>query len=312
MISIPGKTICSGNLVYDILVRPVDQTPFGTTQWVDTIEPHLGGNGANTSYAMAILGAPVRLLGAVGEDDFAAPVLAALGRVGIDLTCVERSQHPTATSVVLVQTGGARCFLHRPGVSREVFAQPIDFIRHQREGCSHYHLANIFALAHLRRSAPETLAASRAAGLTTSLDTGWDARGDWMAVLGPCLPHLDLLFVNEDEARMLSGSEDPAQAAGFLLSRGVREVIVKVGPLGCHLFFEGRHEHVLAYPVEALDTTGAGDCFAGAFLAGLWHGRGYVESARLANAVGALNVQRLGAVEGLRSYADTLAWMAAR
>ena len=59
-----------------------------------------------------------------------------------------------------------------------------------------------------------------------------------------------------------------------------------------------------------VDTTGAGDCFAGAFLAALVRGNSYQEAARFANAVAALTIQRLGASTGVRSWEETVAWMA--
>ena len=64
--------------------RAYDDSPWGTTSFVDIIEPHPGGNGANTSLALAALGVPVRLLGAVGRDEPGRFVLDALRRAGVD------------------------------------------------------------------------------------------------------------------------------------------------------------------------------------------------------------------------------------
>ncbi|MGH9664988.1 MAG: carbohydrate kinase family protein, partial [Bryobacteraceae bacterium] len=115
MIRIQGSILCAGNLVFDILVRPVDTPRYGTTTWVDAIERHLGGNGANTAYGLALLGAPVRVLGAVGRDAFGEQVLAWLASAGVDLSEVERVGASTAASVVLVAANGERCLLHYPG-----------------------------------------------------------------------------------------------------------------------------------------------------------------------------------------------------
>src|SRR5260221_12396322 len=90
-------------------------------------------------------------------------------------------------------------------------------------GASHGHVANPLALPQLRLRAPESLARARKAGLTTSLDTGWDARGRWLEDIEGCLPHLDLFFMNQDEARMLSGSPDPEQAARRMHALGGRD-----------------------------------------------------------------------------------------
>lgn len=175
-----AKVICSGNFVLDILVRPIDSFPWGTTTRVESIEQHLGGNGANTSYALAKLGVPVQALGMVGVDAFGETVLAVLASAGVDLSGVARSPAGTATSIGLVNSRGERQFLHRLGASAEVFPNPLHFDGRLAEGFSHYHLASPFALPRLRPHLVETLRNAKEAGLTTSLDTQWDAEGRWL------------------------------------------------------------------------------------------------------------------------------------
>jgi sugar/nucleoside kinase (ribokinase family) len=179
-------------------------------------------------------------------------------------------------------------------------------------GMSHFHLANIFALPQMRRRAPESLRNAREAGLTTSLDTGWDARGRWLEDIEGCLPYLDLLFLNQDEARMLSGFADPDQAARRMQALGAGDVIIKLGAEGCAVFTSDGVSRFAGFQVEVVDTTGAGDCFVGGFLAALSEGCDYSGAARFANAVGALSVQKLGAINGVRTRAETEAWLRGR
>jgi sugar/nucleoside kinase (ribokinase family) len=301
--------LCCGNLVHDIAVSPISQVVWGRSIWVDSIEDGFGGNGANTSYTLAKLGTPVRLAGMVGSDDAGNRVVAILQAVGVDTSCVERCNLPTPATVALVNPDGARALLHRLGASKEAFKDPIEWTPELTRGCSWFHLANVFALPRLRPRAKEIVAQARENGLSVSIDTGWDARGEWMDVLGPCLPYTDLLFVNEDEARELTGSADPLDAARAFERQGARNVVVKLGAAGC-LVCSG--EHAVSSPgfrVKVVDTTGAGDCFAGGFLAALQHGFSYVEAAHFANAVGALSVQRFGGTPGLLNFEDTLTWI---
>jgi sugar/nucleoside kinase (ribokinase family) len=256
-----------------------------------------------------MLGVPVRLLGMVGHDPFGEQALSILKRGGVDLTLVGRSQAPTTTTVCPVNSAGNRLFLHCVGSSAEVFPEPIEFTPAMLAGVSHFHLANLFALPQMRRRAPESLRNARAAGLTTSLDTGWDARGRWLADIEGCLPHLDLLFLNQDEARMLSGSPDAGQAARRMQALGAADVIIKLGAEGCAVFAGGSVNRFPAFPVDVVDTTGAGDCFVAGFLAALSEGAGYPEAARFANAVGALSVQKLGAINGVRTRVETHGWL---
>ena len=308
-VTVPDGVLCAGNIVYDILARPADSFKWGGTAWVDSIDPHLGGNGANTSYALAKLGAPVRLLSIVGTDDFGGYCIGRLEGVGVDVSRVERSPEQTATTVGLVQANGVRALLHRPGASHFAFAAPIVFDTALTRGFSHFHLGNPFGLPGIRAQTAATLARARAAGLTTSCDTGWDALGEWMTLLGPCLPSIDLLFVNEDEAGMLTGAGGPAEAAAAFFDGGAAGIVIKLGGRGCVVFAGGAEIRVPAYPVEVKDTTGAGDCFAGGFLAALHRGADYESAARFASAVGALNVRSIGSTEGLLSYEETLRWM---
>lgn len=309
MFAIPGAILVSGNLVHDILVSPASGIRFGGTIWVDRIEQHMGGNGASTSYAAALLLAPVRLIGMVGADDFGRQIRARLAYAGVDvsLLATDGAEHGTASSVVIVREDGARAFLHKPGVSSAAFAPPFSIDASSAAGCSHYHLANPYSLPHVRTAAGRLLREAKELGLTTSLDTAWDSRGEWMKVLEPCLAHLDLLFVNEEEARLLTGAEDPESGARHFLNAGVGSVVVKLGARGAVVFGDERLE-VPAYEVEAVDTTGAGDCFAGAFLAGLYHGFSTARAMQLANAAGALSVSRIGATTGLLPLEETLAW----
>jgi sugar/nucleoside kinase (ribokinase family) len=146
--------------------------------------------------------------------------------------------------------------------------------------------------------------------MRTSMDLGWDSRGEWISVAGPCLPYVDLLFGNREEAQFLTGESDPLAAANALRGMGAGTVVVKLGAAGCAIYSAGLELRVPGFEVEAVDTTGAGDCFAGGFLAGLFYGANLEGAARLGNAAGALSVTRLGATEGLLGYKDTLRWMA--
>ena len=305
----PAGVLCCGNLVLDILVRPVAGVAWGATTWVETVQQSVGGNGANTSYALATLGNPVRLVADAGADEFGDRVLRKLESAGVDLSFVVRSGLPTARSVVLVHPDGARALLHQPGASREAFAAGFEFKANLIAGCDRFHFANIFALPALQPLAAETLREARQAGLRTSLDTGWDAAGGWMKRLAPCLPEVDLLFVNEDEAHRLTGNADPEAAVRIFREHGATAVVVKLGERGCAVFTESDSFCSPAFSVPVADTTGAGDCFVGGFLAALERGYGYRDAACFANAVGALSVGHLGGVAGLLTFSETVRWL---
>ena len=304
----PG-VLCSGNIVFDILLHPVRESAWGTTTLVESLEYHVGGNGSNTSLALAAMGVPVRLLGTVGRDEQARFVLKKFQQAGVDTSAVRTVPEPTAATVAMVNAAGDRKFLHRVGASAVAFAEPLDFTPALTVGMSHYHLGSIFTLPRMRAHAAETLCRARLARLTTSLDTTWDPYGQWMEALRPSLPHLDLLFLNEDEARMVTGSAAPKEAADVVLRGGVGAAVIKLGRRGCAIYTGEQELLCPAFDVEAKDTTGAGDCFVGGFLAARARGATLDAAGRLANAVAALSVQRIGAAVDLPSYNEVRAWM---
>jgi sugar/nucleoside kinase (ribokinase family) len=302
-----------GNLVVDLLVRPVEAIRWGATIHVESIEQHIGGNGANTCYTLATLGTRVRLLGSLGRDEFGDFVEQRLRDAGCETSGLERSPEGTATTIGLVNAAGERGFLHRLGATAATFIAPEDFERELRAGgFALYHLASPYSLIAMRGIHAELLRRARSAGAATSLDAQWDTRGRWMLDLAPCLPHVDYLFANEDEARHLCGTTDPAIAGRTLREAGARVVVLKLGARGCAVVTDQGVDQIPGFAVNAIDTTGAGDCFVGGFLDARLRGASLTESAGFANAVAAMSVERLGGTAGVVSRAATEAWMRAR
>ena len=303
--------LCAGNISHDILMRPVNEFRWGTCTWVDEFVEDMGGNGSNTSYTLARLGVPVKLMGMVGRDERGEALLRKLTGAGVDVDSVARSEGPTTTTICVANSTGDRLFLQRPGSSLEAFAEPAEFTRELCAGVSHYHQANLYSLANLRKHSAETMRRAHAAGLTVSVDTGWAADGRWMEVLAPALPHTDLLFVNEDEARMLTGQSEPEAIVRTLRDRGATSVALKLGAQGSVLFFGSERIECPPFAVKAVDTTGAGDNYAAGFLAALFRGLGLAEAGRVGNATGAISVTQLGAVRAARSWEEVREWMTA-
>lgn len=292
------RILVAGNLVLDLLAWPVEDIRWDGTVWVERFARSVGGNGANTSYTLAKMGIDVSLVGAVGRDPEGEELLSILK--GVDLTRVKKLALPTPTTMALVKRTGQRAFVHRPGASKAALKSIPDM-----NGFQHFHLANPFGVPALRTLAPKMLERARSEGLTTSMDTGWDSRGEWGKVVLPCLQYVDVLFVNEEEARLITGAKS-WQAALKLLPAA--HIVMKRGKKGAVV--DGNL--IPAYPVEAIDSTGAGDVFAGAFLAAWTRGYSLAEAVDFANAAAAMSVLELGSVAGVRSFAQTLKWKKVR
>ncbi len=303
---------CAGNIVVDCLVRPVEaMPPWSTTTHVDSISLHLGGNGAATAYAAAMMGVPVRLAGAVGRDPHGEFALGRLRDAAADVSQVRTlDATPTAATVGLVSREGKRLFFHELGASAVFSAADVRFDGQALDRFSLFHLGSIFSLPQFRGQARTLLERARDAGLVVSLDTDWDPEGRWMADFEPLCPLIDFLFVNDEEAGHLTQTNVPAEIARFFQARGIEVVVLKRGAAGCAIFTRKREFPLPAYDVTAVDTTGAGDCFCGGFLAGLCRGLSLEEAGWLGNALGACSVQKVGGTDGVLRYEETVEWMA--
>jgi sugar/nucleoside kinase (ribokinase family) len=296
----PGRVLVCGNVVYDIYVRPVEQVRWAATTVVEDVQLQVGGNGGSTSYTLATLGIPVSFATLVGRDETAETVLRSLGAAGVDLSLVQRVEAPTSIAISLIRENAERALLYRLGAASEqfnAFEFPAD--------ADHFHISAVYRMRDLRTRAPELLRRAREAGLRTSLDAQWDTEGEWLKVLAPSLPFVDYALMNEDEARMLTGEQDPIRSTEILRGLGAKNVVIKLGARGCQV----NGKAVAGFRVKAVDTTGAGDCFVGGFIAALQRGLTPTEAARIGNAAGALSVGKVGAVAGVIDWASTLAWM---
>jgi len=256
-----------------------------------------GGNSVNTGIALARQGLAVRISAAIGDDRFGQCVWEAVCAEGIQNAglCVI-SEAKTSTSIVLVQSSRERHFLHLRGASAHFSEQSLDWT--MVTGARILHYASAFALPSSDGAPMErTLRRAREVGCLTSVNICWDALGRWLPLLRYALPHTDFIFPNQKEGQQLTGESDPPAMARCLRSLGVETAILKLGADGCYLDGPQGAFYSPGFVVTPVDTTGAGDCFAAAFLAALCRGQSHAEAAQYANAAGALSTLRMGGAD---------------
>jgi len=295
------SVLCIGQLVADVVVRPVDALPVpGRTNLTQDLQVCSGGCAANTGAVLAKLGAEVRLASLIGNDVLGDAALADLKPTGVCLDAVVRdSTLATSAVIVLISSKGERSFIYRTG-GNEVLSNrhlPDATLKSSRI----IHVGGALKMLHL--DLEELLTRAKSFGATTSLDTDWDPNGLWMKRLRGALPKTDYLITNEEEAAMLAGKDDPHQAARELLARGAGTVIVKRGEKGSMLFSGETEIKLPAFRVEVRDTTCAGDSFVAGFLFGVSRKMPLVEAMKLGNAAGALCTTQLSH-RGITSLAD--------
>ncbi len=305
-----GVTCVGGSLV-DLLARPVVGMPApGRIELVDALQLAPGGCAVNSASALARLGVPVRLIGRVGRDGLGDYLVRTLIERGLDVTGLAATDAGTSASVVFVFDGGERSVLHAIGAMRTFSERDIDWSIAGRSRI--LFVAQFGLLGEFDWTAASVLAEARARGMATAMDTVWDASGRLPEKLAPCLALLDYFLPSYDEARQVTGLDEPSAIARALQARGVGTVAVKLGEAGCFVRdAEGTEARIPAFRVDAVDATGAGDAWCAGFLAALLDGESVAQAGRLGNAVAACCVTALGAYEGIRTRSDTLAFMAA-
>lgn len=281
------------------LVATVDRAPGrGETVTGRTFTTVPGGKGANQALAAARGGGDVAFLGAVGDDEFGRRVTALLADAGIDVSGLAVSDRPTGTAHITVDATGDNSIVVVPGANGTVTS------------LTDAHRAAIDAadllMMQLELPLPLVTEAARYArsrGVRVVLTPA-----PAVALPAELLAAVDVLVPNEHEAALLAGVDDPVDAARSLAAGG-GDVVVTLGGRGALRVSGGAETAVPAFPVEAVDTTAAGDTFAGVLAVGLADGLDWPDALRRASAAAALSVQRPGASSSMPDRAEIDAFL---
>lgn len=304
----PKRLLVVGSINLD-LVASSRRIPLpGETVSGDTFNTFPGGKGANQAVAAGRLGAPVSMIGRLGNDAFGTQLRASLEAAGVDTKAVEVV--PTSSGIALITTAedGQNAIVVVPGANGELSPRELE---------KHFALIReagiILAQLEIPLETIELLATiARRENIPLMLDPA-PAR----ALPAALVASVDWLTPNETETLMLLQrsatelrSEDAEEAARQLLKQGCRNVLLKLGDRGCFVALgSGERTMVPAYPVKAVDTTAAGDAFNGAFATALLRGSDPVASVKYASAVAAISVTRHGAQPSMPTPAEVEAFL---
>ncbi|MBE7034908.1 MAG: carbohydrate kinase family protein [Ruminococcaceae bacterium] len=305
---------CIGIFVADCIAKTVDKIPDrGKLGLIDSLSLYTGGCAMNAGADMKKLGADIALLGMVGNDGFGSFLLGEVSKLGMTTEGIKVSDaDSTSASVVLVDGGGERTFLHCLGANGTFTETDInyDIIKDSKV----VFVAGTMLMPNFDgEPCARFLKKCKEMGKITVLDSAWDDTGRWMDILRPCMPYIDYFIPSIDEARMFAeGREDVKDIADYFFDLGVKHVAIKVGKDGCYVR-ESKDAEGVTMPtylgIKPVDTTGAGDSFCAGFLYGLTHGMSMTESAQFANAVATHCVMAVGASTGIRPYEEICRFM---
>ncbi len=287
------KVACIGQMVADVIAKGVKRIPEkGVADFIDSVTLKTGGCALTCAVVLDRLKADVGIFGLVGEDPQGKFLLDAIKGLGIDLRGVKQSPGvATTTSVIVTDAQGERSFLYAPGSVEAFSLNDIDM--NLLEAYDLWHFPGVSKLTSLDLCC--LLKRGRSLGKILTMDTDYDATGRWYENVAPYLEYLDYFLPSYDEAHRIASLREPREIARFFLERGVRHVVVKLGPEGCFGMSSKGSFEIPGYAVPCVDTTGAGDSFVAGFLYGVTREWDLEVCCRFANACGALSVMEIGA-----------------
>lgn len=303
--------VCMGMALVDSIIKGFDPEPISASGYrAASGSLNVGGEAVNEAVAAARLGVSTGIVCALGEDAAGGMVLSYLQDSGVDTSMVVRSgEHPTPVTTMFVREDGTR---------KSITNQSHRYNFHPEQYVGALPHAGAWILGSLFR-APFDDPSIILSVVKAAADAGTLVFGDTklpnfarlsLEDVREALPYLDFITPNEDEARYYTGKETPEEMADVFLSYGVKNVVIKLGAKGC--FFKNAEKVIEAgaFAIDAVDATGAGDCFVAGLASELLRGASVEKALRFASACGAICTTAVGAGTALRSRAQVEEFLA--
>jgi ribokinase len=290
-----GRVFVAGSINMDVVATAERHPRIGETVAGKEVLYFPGGKGANQAVAAAKLGAPTTLIGRLGTDAFGQQLKEFLAAQEIDLDFVKETPDTHTGTAIITVANADNTIVVVPGANAKVDAEDIAAIELTEDDV---------AVSQFEIPAPAIIAffeRARAAGAITILNP---------APAHECgaemLDLVDILVLNESElgfltARELYDKDDPARfiEAARTLATADRIVCITRGSRGVLTLIDGDPVLIPGRKVNAVDTTGAGDCFVGALAAQLASGNTIPYALGYANTAASICVQRIGAAPSM-------------
>ncbi len=291
-----------GALNIDMLFKVDKLASAEEESFIENYKEACGGSAANTIVGLARLGCKVGFIGKVANDREGKMQLDSFKDEGVDTSSIVEATKGRSGSVMgFVDRKGARALYINSGVND--FVEPREIKWEYVSQTKLLHLSSFVGEKSFR--AQKKLLSSLPGGVEISFDPGSLYAQKGFAVIEPLIRNSHVFMPNAFELEVLTGEEDYRKGADYIISTGVKIVVVKLGSKGCYVTDGAEKLSVAPFKVKVADTTGAGDAFDAGFLYGLLHEKSLFECGQLGNFVASRSVMAMGARAGL-PYAKDL------
>ncbi|RYJ31918.1 carbohydrate kinase, PfkB family [Streptomyces sp. L-9-10] len=291
-----GRLVLAGNVIADLVIE-IPALPERGGDVIGTRTELTAGGGFNTLVAARRLGTEAVFAGLHGTGPYGDLVREALAAEHIGTLLPTRTDGDTGFTVALVDGGGERTFVTSFGVDAELTRADVEAVAARLLPGDVVQLSGYGLVMPVNGPLLSRFAVGLPADIMVCFDPAPLVADIPEAVLAPVLARTDWLSGNAREARLMTGHEDPRTAAAALRERLApgAGVLVRADRDGCWLAAPGEApRHVPGFPVDAVDSNGAGDAHVGSFLALLGQGHDPLTAARGANAAAAYAVGHRG------------------
>lgn len=284
---------------------------------VNSFQKAPGGAPANVAAAVAILGGRSHFIGKLGQDAFGDFLVETLKNVGVGTDYIFRTNKAnTALAFVSLKENGERDFSFYRNPSADMLLEESEICNDWFEAGDILHFCSVSLVdAPVRKAHIAAIEAVKKAGGFISFDPNirlplWEDHEEYKSIIREFIKYADVLKISEDELEFITGINNEEKAIQWLLSFDIKVLIITRGSKGASAYFGGYEINVEGFKVKAVDTTGAGDAFIGAFLYQILSNgidinnmtyKSIKDNLKFSNAVAALTTMNKGAISALPS-----------
>lgn len=284
----------------------------GELKDVNKFSKGLAGSELNVSIGLSRLGHGVSYITQLGNDPFGEYIFDCIeNEINIDKKYIKKTDNYSTGFYMKskVSKGDPSIFYYRKNSAASNI--DLDFIK--KIDLSNYKYLHITGITpaiseKMRDNVFTLIEKAKENGLKISFDPNireslWSSKIEMIETLNKIAYSSDYIIPNVKEGKILTGKNNPEDIANFYIEKGVKNVIVKLGEVGCYIRSNDTSEYLQGFKVSnVVDTVGAGDAFVAGFLSGLLSGKDLVESSSIGNAMGAITVTHKGDNEGLPTF----------